>query len=312
MRDTHRPGTASRALARQRARRRRARCIRAALATIGAAALLGGYAAGREVPTALANRLPELPVREVRVAGTPRVAVEPLLRAAGVVPGAALAPQAREALARRLEEDRWVRRAHVAWLPPGTVVVGLEERRPVAWTRVAGHGDEAWVVDGEAVAFDRASPAHREHLPELRLPAPPAPGETDASLQRALAVLDAATGRGLPAVRVIGLAGDDPAALPELELDGLAARVIVGQGALASKLDRLAFLLRAELPDTRAARWIDLRFDQRVVLKGKASRTGASPSRPRADARARCNRESSGVPGLPNQGVRATCHERTT
>src|SRR4029450_13028737 len=58
-----------------------------------------------------------------------------------------------------------------------------------------------------------------------------------------------------------------PQELPARELTS-GARVLVGAGDPAPRLERLAALLRAGLPEVAAAREIDLRFGDRMVLRG--------------------------------------------
>jgi hypothetical protein len=198
-----------------------------------------------------------------------------------------------ESVRQRLRRHTWIREARVLALPPATLLIDVEEREPLAVTRVAPQG-AAGLVDREGIAFAPAEAAERERLPLLELARLPEWGESDARLHAGLALIGALEAHGLPAAAAIRLEGKQASATPRLRLRGQPASIVLGPGNLEGKLDRLDALLSAELPEVAQAEWIDLRFAQRAVLRGEALRTGAQGGRPRADAVAVRNREPSG------------------
>jgi hypothetical protein len=98
-------------------------------------------------------------------------------------------------------------------------------------------------------------------------PPPPRPGRPDERFAEGVALADAVAREGVAGVREIHVAGAEPAELPVLVLAG-GARVTLGVGEPEARLRRLAALQRARLPEVAAAREIDLRFGDRMVLRG--------------------------------------------
>jgi hypothetical protein len=227
------------------------------------------------------------------VSGQQRLDPREVAVASGVPLGADLHALDGEGVKRRLRRHTWIREAHVLTLPPATLLIGVEEREPLAVTRVAPQGS-AGLVDREGVAFAPAEAAEREGLPLLELTRLPQWEEPDERLRAGLALIRALEAHDLPAAAAIQLEGKPAAAMPRLRLRGQPATVVLGPGNLEGKLDRLGALLGAELPEVAQAEWIDLRFAQRAVLRGEALRTGAQGGRPAADAVAARNREPSG------------------
>jgi hypothetical protein len=90
-------------------------------------------------------------------------------------------------------------------------------------------------------------------------------------------LLDAVAEQGLPAPRVLILAGEAPGTTPALELalgtTAPGARVLIGHDDQPAKLARLARLLEAGLPELAEVEEIDLRFGDDVVLRPRAEAT---------------------------------------
>ena len=123
---------------------------------------------------------------------------------------------------------------------------------------------------------------------------PRAPSDLAAELglvEPELAPLAAALERhGIRGVKAVLMARGAPELLPALELTS-GVRVALGAGDHDQKLERLAALLRARPAELAAAREIDLRFGDRMVLRG-----GPPSSEEAGDA------GGSGRPPPPNPG----------
>ncbi|HSJ97169.1 MAG TPA: hypothetical protein VLC53_08850, partial [Myxococcota bacterium] len=184
-----------------------------------------------------------------------------------------------------------------------TIVVRIVERVPAAiWVRGAlppgsEPAEEAFLVDAVGTPFAAAGGAD---LPRLRLSAPDArPCSAPAC------VADPRLAAGVELARAVERAGfarpeieldapgmRDPAgrALAVLRLAGVTPRVLLGDGDLASQLERLTRVL-ADVPASRGAAEIDLRFAGQVVLRPPAPAADEAPAE--------------GIPPAPTSGGRA-------
>ena len=252
---------------------RRPRTLRAGL---WLAALACGVLAGALRGDALLARAFPERAANVRFAviGNAHTSAEELAVAAGVAPGTPLRSLDLVAVQAALAGHPWVRKARVAALPPDRLILAVEEREPVAVARLSG---VERLVDRDGTAFAPATGDTR--LPELR--GAGAPGGPPLAL--GVALLAAVEAQGLAPPRALILGGDEPAAVPALELASDApapsARVLLGREDQAAKLARLARLLRAELPELGAAAEIDLRFGEDVVLRSKPVAEGEATPR---------------------------------
>jgi cell division protein FtsQ len=162
-----------------RARRRR---IRAALpwATVGGVLVLAGLAAWIVYGTAVFG------VRDVRVTGTEILSEDQVRVTAAVPEGEALASVDLGAVRGRVAALAPVGEVVVSRDWPGTVVVAVVERTPVA---VVPQGKQFVLVDADGVAFHtvRSRPSR---LPLVKVPTP---GPDDAATRSALRVLAALT-----------------------------------------------------------------------------------------------------------------------
>jgi cell division protein FtsQ len=277
----------------RRARRRRSAKQRLALLLVWSAAGAIGLAAGLRASEPVLARLRPgvLAVESVAVVGAHRAPVAELVEALGLAAGTPVLAVDAPELRRRVEEHPWVARARVSLLRPGRILVAVEEREPSA-VAVLGSPPTRFWLDAEGVPFlpvgsDDASG-------RIAVVGPPGaqPGARDPQLAAGAALARALAARGIAGVREVRAAGDPPAELPVLVLES-GTRVALGAGDTDAKLERLAALLRARLREVAAAREIDLRFGDRMVLRG-------GPTAPRAagDAEAR-----GGAPP-PNPGPR--------
>lgn len=259
-------------------RRRRLRV----LAPVGfAAALVVGGATARPLYAWL--WLDDVPLERVSVLGARVLEPARIAAHAGAIAGTPLAALDPAAIRARLGEEPWIESARVLRLPGGTLVVDVRERAAIArWVRddgvalvdasgarfagdpalggalprVIGAAPDDDRLPEEALAILRALERHALATPDrevrLRLPAPaPAPTGHDAT--------DAAD-------------ATDPATRPNadgyvLEIGETGPRALLGRDLFAERIARLAVLLDHEAPEVRDARWIDLRYADRAVLR---------------------------------------------
>jgi cell division protein FtsQ len=252
---THAPGVA-----------RRVRPGRGLHAALLAASFAAGSLAGlRFGDIALARALPgAVGVRALALIGSAHTEPKRIAEASGLAAGVPLAQVDAGALAARLEQLPWVASARVARLAPNRVVVGIQERIPVA-VAVLADGTRL-LVDAEGTAFAPAPPGTEG--PELRglarVPAPPAP---DPALAGGVQLLAAWAALGLPELRGLEIAGDAPAELPAALLREPELRVLIGAGESAAKLERLEEILAGARAELARVAEIDLRFGDQGVLR---------------------------------------------
>ncbi|WP_229797957.1 cell division protein FtsQ/DivIB [Planomonospora parontospora] len=127
---------------------------------------------------------PVLGVRDIRVTGNFDVSAAQIRQTAGVVDGTPLATVDAAAVEGRIRGIRRIESAEVSRNWPGTLVIEVVEREPVAAVQV---GDKSALMDRHGVVVEvreTAPPA----LPVLRLDRP---GPGDPATAAALAVIDA-------------------------------------------------------------------------------------------------------------------------
>lgn len=260
------------------AERRLARVRRFAPGAALVACVLGAALAGPLLRAGVAARPELFAVRELAVVGIEQLALAEVARAAGLAEdtgGVTL-----DELGGRLARHPWIAGVRTARVSPDTVVVRIVERVPAAiWVRGAGPegADDALLVDADGIAFAAAGGFD---LPRLRLEpsavgsCPPVGGcAPDARLAAGVELARAIERAGFarPEIELPSRAADAPAGLsphtlPVLRLAGVTPRVLLGQGDLEAQLERLTRVL-ADVPASRAADEIDLRFAGQVVLR---------------------------------------------
>lgn len=247
------------------------RARRALLATIGIAGI--GAAAGLAAPGALlrfTTRMHDewLALRTIAVSGaSSRVPSDEIASATGVAHGTSLLDIDASAAEERLLAHPWVAHARVVRVPPGTLVVSVRLREPVATVSDREPGVR-WLVDAGGRSFAPASEQESARLPALS-PTVVDPPEAGAAALAQGASVAQALARALPllpAEIVIGAPGDPDGV--RLRLDGLPGEVVLGSRDFDARLASLARLLSAKIPGLAAASAIDLRFADRAVLRG--------------------------------------------
>lgn len=256
----------------------RARVRRLAPGAALAACALGAALAGPLLRAGVAARPELFAVRELAVVGVKQLAPGEVARAAGLGAGSSIVGL--DELGARLARHPWIAGVRAARVSPDTVVVRIVERVPAAiWVRGTGPdgADDALLVDAAGAAFAAAGGFD---LPRLRLDAPdavacpPAGGcAPDPRLAAGVALARAVEQAGFarPEIELPSGAADTPdglppRALPVLRLAGVTPRVLLGHGDLETQLERLTRVL-ADVPASRAADEIDLRFAGQVVLR---------------------------------------------
>ena len=231
----------------------------------------------------LARLRPEvLAVESVAVVGAKRASAEELARALGLAAGTPVLSVDAPELRRRVETHPWVASARVTLLRPGRVLIAVEEREPIA-IAVLGNPPTRFWLDADGVPFLPVGGADAGGRIAVLGPENARPGERDPRFAEGAALAGALARHGIRGVREVQVARSDPAALPALLLES-GVRVSLGAGDHDAKLARLAALLAARLPEVAAAREIDLRFGDRMVLRGgppslgEAGAAGASGS----------------------------------
>lgn len=210
------------------------------------------------------------PLERVAVQGATALSPMAIAASAGVASGRALDLIDPAAVRESLTADPWVESARAVRLPTGTLVVSIVEKRALArWQAEASPDVE--LIDHRGERFAGAT-APGGPLPLVR-------GEmaNDASLPSpAIEILGALPLHGPLAADPTALtlylpdrrsdASDDRSGYV-LELGPEGPRALLGRRLLSQRIARLAALLESEQADVAEARWIDLRYADRAVLR---------------------------------------------
>ena len=197
---------------------------------------------------------------------------EPMLRAAlGVSPGDRLLGFSLDGARTRIEGLPWVERVTVERRLPGTVVVRLQERRPVA----------VWQSGGRFVLIDRAGQVVAEQDPakdaaafaSLPLVVGPGAPEAAAALLDQLAAQPALRARVVAAVRVGERRWN-------LRLNN-GADVLLPEGAAAAAMAKLMELHASQALLDRPLQTLDMRAPDRMVVRPQPEPRAPAPSGPR-------------------------------
>lgn len=269
----------------------RRRVLRIAAPVGFATALLMGLVLARPVAELL--WLGHEPVERVAVQGARALSPATIAAAAGAWAGRPLAEVDPQAVAAALEADPWIESARVLRWPGGTLLARVRERRAIARWRV---GDHTELADPRGGRFAGAvAPVATLPLVEGETPDGAAlPGDAIEILE-AIARHETFGSQGgdvrlhLPALGVdaegatregvISEAGDataDPTdALAAggyvIQLGDEGPRALLGRRRFAQRVARLATLLEEEADAAMNARWIDLRYADRAVLRAEST-----------------------------------------
>jgi cell division protein FtsQ len=132
---------------------------------------------------AVASYTPMFHLRDVRIEGATTVSRAQVLELAGVGPGTNVFHLDTAAAERSLATDPWIETATVQRDLPGTVVIRIQERTPIAQSSV---GDTPTALAGDGVILPGAS---TDGLPEIRASVGELPEEVRTGAAGALAAL---------------------------------------------------------------------------------------------------------------------------
>jgi hypothetical protein len=209
----------------------------------------------------------------ISVVGAHRIAAEELVGASGIAAGTSALTLDLAAVSERLASHPWITEARVTTFLPRKLLVAVVEREPGAIVEI-GASPTAWLVDASGTPFALATGIDQEMHPTIVGVADAQPGRPHPLLAQGVHIADAVARHGLPSARRVQVGGGDPHALPELLLGPRERRVVLGGGDLEAKLDRLSWVLKADLVEMGAASAIDLRFGSRVILRNGPSHSG--------------------------------------
>jgi cell division septal protein FtsQ len=238
------------------------------LLAIWIAAAAAGLAAGvRASEPVIARLRPEvLAVRNVAVVGAERAPAAEIVKMLGLTAGTPVLAIDAPELVRRIESHPWVAHARVTLLRPGRILVAVEERQPVAIALLGNPPTRFW-LDTSGTPFLPVGTANAKGKLAVLGPEDAAPLAANPRFAEGVSLAAALERHGIRGVKAVQVARAAPEELPALELES-GARVALGAGEHEAKLERLAALLRGRPAEAAAAREIDLRFGDRMVLRG--------------------------------------------
>jgi cell division septal protein FtsQ len=254
----------------QPARRRRRLTLRAKLLlaalVLGIAAPLAAWGVrSGHLPLDRATLDEAFALETVSVEGNRRATASELVAATGLTEGMPLLAIDVDTVRALVEAHPWVERARVVRVPPSHVIVSVVEREPLAVA--AADGGMPWLLDATGLPFAPAQPDDVAELPWLAASRGVSPSVASMELARGAALARVLHGTPLADGAEIHVASPpDPEGL-SLLVAGIPGRVVLGHGDLADKLRRLEKLRSAGLPETPSAAVIDLRFQDRAVLR---------------------------------------------
>jgi len=214
------------------------------------------------------------------IQGTDRLSFEAVAVASGIAPGSHLAELDRAEVEARLAAHPWISTARILRLPPSTLLIRVEERRPAARLTVVADGRNSrasdWLVDATGTPFVSADDAAAGDgvvgLPRLVSRTALATGLAHGVLVESIALLERLRASS-PVLQMLGGGIELHLPVPQ-ESEGWVLRtqdqtleVVLGYEAQLERFDRLETLLRAELPELAQPVRIDLRFADQAVLQ---------------------------------------------
>jgi len=207
----------------------------------------------------------------VEVMGADQMNAGEIVRALALPTHVALVDLDPQLLEARLATHPHVAAATVLRFPPSKLLVQVRERSPVAVVFLPGQR-QPYLVDGEGRPCAPAGPLHlSSELPLLETARPTALGEPNEALALAVELARALGEHGIDAATRIVIGAEGDAEGTSLLLGEGEQRVILGTRDFDAKLARLRALREAELPEVAAAKEIDLRFRDQVVLRSQPS-----------------------------------------
>ena len=215
-------------------------------------------------------------MRTIAVQGGERLSPGEVAIATGIDPRTPESEISIEAIEERLQGHPWIRSARALRLPTGRLLIRIEERIPVAIlcsTYPCGGEESEWrLVDELGTPFANAARAEDRMLPRIVGRHALAMQETDPDLAQAVSLRGRLPGAGTArAPAVLQLPEADSSEGWVLHLSSPEQRVLLGSRDLEARLERLNWLLAADLASAREAEVIDLRFAERAVLRSASA-----------------------------------------
>lgn len=217
-------------------------------------------------------------VQALAVQGHKRLSAGRIAAASGLATGALASETDAAKITKSLEAHAMIRSAKAVSLPNGKLIVRIEEREPKALLRgpSAIGGGIVWrLVDTTGTPFAPARANDWSRLPRFRSTAVLPTDQADPRLVSAISLAKLVRETEGPDVeaREIELPSPKLGLGWVLHSQNLPRTVILGEGELKPRLEKLALLLASNMPPARAAEEIDLRFaDQAVLRSGSPSR----------------------------------------
>lgn len=232
------------------------------LAIVLAALVVPGAVFGRRAVSDWLRSSPRFAIVEVRVEGARRLAAEALADESGVALGSNLFRLDLDATALRLAADAWVAEARVARRLPGTVVIRVVEREPVALLPLG----EWHALDPDGHLMPVAALRERLELPLVSGCFIGGSLDADALRRAGRFLRDVAADSDFLLRDVSEVDVKDPGNLTIYTVrSGTAVRL--GDGNYAEKIERLLLVLQDLSGRDRVPLSIDLRYRGQAVVK---------------------------------------------
>jgi hypothetical protein len=209
-----------------------------------------------------------LRVESIAVQGTQRLTPEEVAAATGVEKGALLETVEVAAVEERLVEHPWIRSARALLLPTGRLLVRIRERVPRAalWSE----GSWRWVDEG-GTPFAKTEALETRAMPRIRSARALATGQASPQLARAVALALAVPRHGIRGPADLHLPEEGSAEGWVLRARDGELEAVLGMDRLEERIEELALLLASDLQVTRGSKRIDLRFEDRAILRSAAA-----------------------------------------
>jgi cell division protein FtsQ len=199
-------------------------------------------------------------LRKVLIYGNRHLGYVQVVELAGLRGGENLLTLDLEGVYENLHSSAWIRSVSMRKELPDTLVIRLEESRPVALLQSA---EGLFVVDSEGLLLERVSEAPVYFLPVIVHQGADGSEEFSEAVKLASVINDIKEARAVELVEIAGL--EDGSRNMVVRLDGVDIRV--GEGSYREKLLRYFELSREIGRRNINVDYIDLRFANRVVVK---------------------------------------------
>lgn len=247
---------------------------RLALAAGVVLAIVIGMTSGPSLLTGLLGGDDAVRIEGVAVQGHRQLSAEAVALASGVERGNPVRDLAPREIEAALVRHPLIREARAVLLPNGQLVLQIDEREPRALLHgpAEANAEPIWrIVDDSGTPFAQTRADAWSRLPRLRSAAVIESDRPSAGLLDAIALVEEMKDERFAVLGPAELEVPD-----ETDAEGWVLhtrsnprRVVLGGEAWQPRLERLAMLLDAKLPEARTASEIDLRFAGQAVLRSR-------------------------------------------